>query len=118
MQGIFLLAVLFLGSTASADAACWVPRWRSVWGIETSAQMISDGGPCRTIVSMVFNTSEVHSVTIASPPHHGSASTSGRAVNYRPGAGFKGEDSFVFAIIGRKSGGPTRGTVRVAVTVK
>ena len=112
------LALLLFGLTGSAEAACHVVRWRSVWGVETTAYMETDGAVCRTSVSRVWNTSEVHSVNIASPPRSGSASAAGRSVTYRPRPGFKGEDSFVFAIVGRKAGSPQRGTVRVNVTVR
>jgi hypothetical protein len=39
-------------------------------------------------------------------------------VFYIPRAGFKGGDSFVFAISGRRNGNPTRATVKVSVTVQ
>ena len=118
MRGIFLLLVLFLVFTDSAEAECWVPRWRFLWDVQTDAQMISDGSACRMVATRVFRTSEVHSIAVASPPKHGSASASGLTVNYRPSSGFKGEDSFVFALSGRRNGIATHTTVRVAVTVK
>jgi hypothetical protein len=64
-------------------------------------------------------TSEVSSISIASAPRHGAASAaSSGAITYRPKAGFKGEDQFVFALTGRKNGSPQRATIRVYVTVK
>ena len=118
MRRVFAPIFLFFVFASSAQAACHVPRWQFKWGVEMSAYMIMDGTLCRTSVSQVWNTSEIHSVTIASPPRNGSASAASRGVTYRPRAGFKGEDSFVFAIVGRKAGSPQRATMRVHVTVQ
>jgi hypothetical protein len=38
-------------------------------------------------------------------------------VIYNPRSGFKGDDSFVFAINGKRNGSPVRATVKVSVTV-
>jgi len=84
-----------------AEAACTVPRWRFVWDIETDAYMQSDGGRCWTRLTRTSGKTEVHSISIASPPRHGAASVSGLNVFYTPGNGFKGDDAFVFAIQGR-----------------
>jgi hypothetical protein len=118
MRCIFTFTFLLLWFTSLADAACHVGRWRMVWGTEGSAYMETDGAACRTSVSRVWNTSEVHSVNIVSTARNGSTSVAGRRVTYRPRAGFKGDDSFVFGIVGRKAGIATRATVRVSVTVR
>lgn len=119
MRGIWVgTLLLLLGLAESADAACSVARWRFVWGVETTAYMTSDGSACRTTVEWTTGTTEVHSVSIAAPPRNGTASTSGRAVSYRPRAGFKGEDTFVFAVNGATRGSASRATVRVSVTVR
>jgi hypothetical protein len=39
-------------------------------------------------------------------------------VVYKPKAGFKGEDSFVFELVGKLEGNPTSAKVRVTVVVK
>jgi hypothetical protein len=118
MRCVFALALLLVGFAGSANAACHVPQWRMVWDTEGAVYMETDGAACRTSISRVWNTSEIHSVTIASAPRNGTASAAGRGVTYRPRAGFKGADSFVFAVAGRKAGNPTRATMRVHVTVK
>ncbi len=116
---VFVIGLLLMLSLVeSAKAYCHVPQWRFVWDTEGAAIMVTDGQMCRTSVSRVWNTSEVHAVTIASQPRHGTASTTGRGISYIPRAGYKGEDSFVFAVAGRKAGSHTRATVRVSVTVK
>jgi hypothetical protein len=118
MRWVFALALLFWELTSSAEAGCHTAAWQSKWGVETTAYMQTDGAVCRTSVSRVWNTSEVKSVNIASAPRNGTASASGRSVTYRPRPGFKGDDSFVFAIVGRKAGGAQRATVRVSVAVR
>ena len=118
MRLIFILAVLLCGFVGSAEATCSVPQWRFVWDVETNAYMTTDGSPCWILLGRVFKTGEVHSVTIASAPRNGTASASGLSVHYRPKSGFKGEDSFVFAISGRRSGSPVHASVRVSVTAQ
>jgi hypothetical protein len=118
MRTIFLLGVLLCGFCEPADAACTVPRWRFVWGIETNAYAVTDGGPCRLRFIWASGKTEVHSIGIASPPHNGTASASGHDIFYKPRGEFKGEDSFVFAINGRENANSARATVRVNVTVR
>lgn len=118
MRILLGFAVLLCAFVGQAEAACSVPSWRFVWGIETNAYITTTGGSCSLVLRRAFKTSEVHSLAIASGPHNGAASVSANAVTYRPRAGFKGEDSFVFAVSGRRNGGPERATVRVSVTVQ
>ena len=118
MRRVFALSLLLLGLVDSANAACSVVRWTFRWGVETNAYMQTDGTTCRTSVSWTGGTTEVHSVTVAAAPRNGSASIAGRGVTYRPKAGFKGEDTFAFAIVGRHNGQPARATVRVSVKVQ
>ena len=114
LVGLLLLVVL----ADQADAACTVPKWRFVWDIETNAYMQSDGGRCRIDLIWTSGKTEVHSISIASPPHHGTASISGLHVFYIPVNGFKDDDAFIFAIQGRRNATPSRATVRVSVTVR
>jgi hypothetical protein len=118
MRTLFAVAVLLGALVGQAQAGCWVPDWRFVWDVETSAYMITDGGRCRTAFRRAFRTSEVHSMSLASAPRNGVASVSGHSVIYNPHPGFKGEDSFVFAINGRRNGNPVRATVKVNVSVR
>ena len=118
MRALFVLVVLVCGFAGRADAACWVADWRFVWDVETNAYMTSDGGRCRAVFRRALRTTEVHSITIASAPRNGAASVSGHVVTYDPRSGFKGEDSFVFAINGKRNGSSARATVRVFVTVR
>jgi len=118
MRAILIIGLFLCAFGGPAEAACTITPWRFIWDTQTDASMSSDGGPCRSSIIQVFRTGEVHSVKIAAGPRHGAASASGRTVNYRPRAGFKGEDSFVFAINGRRNGNPVQARVRVNVTVR
>jgi len=118
MRALFVLAVLLCGLGGRAEAACAVPQWRFVWDVETYAYITTGGSRCSLVFRRTFRTSEVHSITIASAPRSGAASVSGNSVFYNPRSGFKGEDTFVFAIVGRRNGNPVRATVKVNVTVR
>jgi hypothetical protein len=119
MRRLIAAALVLAGLSGTADAACYVPTWRMVWDTEGIIYMQMDGGgTCRTSFSRVWNTSEIHAVSIKSAPRNGSASAGGRGVTYRPRAGFKGEDSFMFLVTGRKAGAAQRATMRVNVTVR
>ena len=118
MRVLFVLAVLLYSLGGRAEAACDVPQWRFIWDVESNAYMATDGGRCSLAFRRAFRTSEVHSITIATAPRNGSVSASGNAVLYNPRSGFKGDDSFVFAINGKRNGNPVRATVRVSVTVR
>jgi len=118
MRGFFAGLLLLIGLADQVEAACTVPKWRFVWDIETNAYMQSDGGRCQLNLIWTSGRTEVHSIGIASPPHHGAASVSGLHVYYAPSNGFKGDDAFVFAIQGRRNATPSRATVRVSVTVR
>ena len=118
MRALFVLAALLSGLGARAEAACSVANWRFIWDVETSAYMTTDGGRCSLVIRRTFRTSEVHSIAIATAPRSGVASVSGNSVFYSPRSSFKGEDTFVFAINGRRNGSPVRATVKVNVTVR
>jgi hypothetical protein len=61
----------------------------------------------------------IYAIEIATPPKNGIALASGRSmVVYKPKVGFKGEDSFVFELVGKLNGTPTSARVRASVTVK
>jgi Big-like domain-containing protein len=118
MRALLALAVLLCGLGGQAEAACAVPDWRFVWDVETNAYMTTDGGRCSLVFRRAFRTSEVHSIGMATAPRNGSATVSGNSVFYTPRSGFKGDDSFVFAINGKRNGSAVRATVKVNVTVR
>jgi len=103
----------------SAKADCPSVRWNFIFGQETTTSRETDGAPCTFRMTDVGGDRAVYGVEIPVPPKHGSAAPAGRAtVVYRPTPGFKGEDSFVFELVGKMGGNPTSARVRVTVTVK
>jgi len=118
MRTIVVLALLLCGFAGQAEAACWVPRFKITWDVQNEASMSLDGGSCRVRVDRTYGTTEVHSVGVAAAARSGSTTVSGLDVIYRPRTGFKGNDSFVFALNGRRAGVTTHATVGVNVTVR
>src|SRR5438067_13090096 len=103
----------------AAQADCPSVRWNFNFGQETTTSREPDGAPCTFRMTDVGGDRAVYGVEIPTPPKHGSASASGRAtVIYQPRPGFKGEDTFVFELVGRMNGSPTSAKVRVTVTVR
>ena len=121
VRDIFALGVVasVVAFASTAEAACSASNWNFIFGQETTTSRETDGAPCAFRVTNVGGNGAVYGVNIAVPPRHGSASTSGRAgVIYRPQAGFKGEDIFVFELVGKLNGAPISAKVRATVTVK
>jgi hypothetical protein len=118
MRGLYVLAVLLCCLDGRAEAACAVPEWRFIWDVETNAYITTDGGRCSLVFRRAFRTSEVHSIAIGAAPRNGNATASGNAVFYSPRSGFKGDDSFVLAINGKRNGSSVRATVKVNVTIR
>ena len=119
---LMLRALLGLGLLllpAAAEAVCPSVRWNFKFGQETTTSRETDGAPCIFQMTNVGGDGAIYGVEIATPPKNGTALASGRAlVVYKPKAGFKGEDSFVFELVGKLEGNPTSAKVRVTVTVK
>jgi hypothetical protein len=117
MRRIAALALLLCGFAGQAEAGCSVPRFKVTWDVQNEAYTTLNGGSCRVRVDRTSGTTEIRSVTVAAAARNGSTTASGLGVVYRPRAGFKGEDSFLFALNGRRAGVATHATVRVNVTV-
>lgn len=112
-----VLGLLLLPSAANAD--CPSVRWNFKLGSETATSRVTDGTPCFFHMTDIGGDGAIYGVEIATPPKNGIALASGRAmVVYKPKAGFKGEDSFVFELVGKLNGTPTSARVHVSVTVK
>lgn len=103
----------------AAKASCPSVRWNFKFGQETTTSRETDGTPCFFWMTDVGGDGAIYGIEIATPPKNGTALTSGRTmVVYKPKTGFKGEDSFVFELVGKLEGDPNRAKVRVTVTVK
>src|SRR5437868_6343701 len=117
MRRLLLLLLLLAPSAANAD--CPSVRWNFKLGSETATSRVTDGTPCYFRMTDIGSDGAIYGVEIATPPKNGTALASGRAmVVYKPKAGFKGEDSFVFELVGKLNGTPTSAKVRVNVTVR
>lgn len=116
-RAVFVLGLLLASSTANAD--CPSVRWNFRLGQETTTSRVTDGTPCFFRMTDIGGEGAIYGVEIATPPKNGTALASGRSmVVYKPKAGFKGEDSFVFELVGKLNGTPTSAKVRVTVTVQ
>ena len=104
---------------SAANADCPSVRWNFTLGSETSTSRVTDGTPCFFRMTDSGSNGAIYGVQIPTPPKNGTALASGRAmVVYKPKAAFKGDDSFVFELVGKLNGAPTSAKVRVTVTVK
>ena len=118
MLRLLLVAGLSLFPLA-AEAGCSSVNWNFRFGQETTTSRETDGAPCSFRMTNVGGDSAVYGIEVPTPPKHGTTSATGRAsLVYRPTPGFKGEDSFVFELVGKMGGTPTSARVRVTVTVK
>jgi hypothetical protein len=114
---LLVLGLLLVSSVANAD--CPSVRWNFRLGQETSTSRVTDGTPCFFHMTDIDGNGAIYGIEIATRPKNGTALASGRSmVVYKPKAGFKGEDSFVFELVGKLNGTPTSARVRVSVTVK
>ena len=114
---LFCLGLSLVPSAANAD--CPSVNWNFRFGQETTTSRVTDGAPCIFRITNVGGDGAIYGVEIATPPKNGTALASGRSlVAYKPKADFKGEDSFVFELVGKLGGTPTSAKVRVTVTVK
>lgn len=109
-------AFILLASLDAAQARCSVTHFTFNFGMQSSTTMTADSGqPC--IIKLREGTGTIiKSLVTVTPPARGSTAPQ-NSVNlaYRSKAGFRGEDRFVFNIIGTKNG--VRGTATVAVNV-
>jgi hypothetical protein len=118
MRRAIIFAALFCALMNAADARCVMSEGTMAWGIEGRIYFDTDGGPCRLPLLYVGHAGEVHSFRMVASPKHGKASVPGLTVYYIPRSGYKGDDEFVFKIIGRLNGQPQSATIRVIVTVR
>lgn len=118
-----LLGVLAVGIAArSLDlrplAECQAAPVRLALGGETTATMTMRAGTACAI-SLVTPDMTVADLRIAAGPRHGTVTTRGRTgAIYRPGARYRGDDSFDLALSGRTDGADGIAVVRVQVTVR
>ena len=114
------LLVLFgvIALPFAAKANCPSVLWNFKFGQETATSRETDGTPCFFHMTDVGGDDAIDRVEIATPPKNGTALSGRTMVVYKPKAGFKGEDSFVFELVGKLEGNPTSAKVRVTVVVR
>jgi len=119
MKTCGLILALLAGSATSAAAECSVAPWRFMFGQGTSANMtVSSGAPCSLTIAWTGGATSIQGVRISASPGNGSASAGSTRVTYRSKPGYRGPDSFAFAISGRNNAGPGIATVQVSVNVR
>lgn len=114
-----LFVVLFLVcSVPMAHAACDARIMsRFQWGDPGNGAMSVGSGESCAINVRALGTSQISGVKIARAPKNGTATVGGTGAVYRSKAGFKGSDSFSFAITGKGDRSQGTSTIEVSVTV-
>ena len=111
----FILSLTF--SAAPAHARCYVGHFKFFAGADNGTVMqVSSGRDCRIIV-FAGARSRFDNIEFTQRPSHGTLSSHmGVGVSYRSAAGFKGEDDFVFTVVGVMTHG-SAARIKVHVTV-
>jgi hypothetical protein len=100
-------------------ADCHIEAFRFFFGSDTSTSgTVSSGSNC-TIRPGAGRNAGFSSIAVTTPAKHGSATTNGSIfspeVYYKPKAGYKGSDDFVFTITG--GGARLQGPSNIHVTM-
>ncbi|MGN6571786.1 MAG: hypothetical protein ACTHLO_10265 [Pseudolabrys sp.] len=112
------VAALALAALASpADAACHITRFHFRFGQTFPAQAEVGSGQTCGFALHAGRDSVFRAIRIIAPPAHGTATARLTGVGYRAQAGYKGEDSFSFAVIGHNRDTSEPARVDVSVTV-
>src|ERR1700688_4307348 len=101
------LVMIFFFSFLFCDGAqACTFRFSFVFGQVTNGTLgAASGESCAVTADRTGSKTVIKSVRIVSPPRNGSASAGAIGVTYRSKPGFKGNDSFTFAIFGDGSAG-------------
>jgi hypothetical protein len=115
---VFAATLLTMSSSASF-ASCHVDRFTHFFGSDTATSgVVTKGSTCKITFSPGRGAGYT-SVTITEQAKHGHAATNGSVaypeVTYRPQAGYKGQDVFVFTIVG--AGKRLSGASNIRVTM-
>lgn len=115
---LLALTVICLSAFSSAAPDCRVSAVPLTFGAQADATITMKAGLACPIVVRAGSAS-VDKLEILSMPQAGTVAERGRTgVTYRPQAGFKGEDSFIFAMRGRSDAHSGTSIVRVSVSVR
>jgi len=118
---LLLSVILSVLGVPDASAACNATRFRFNLGAEpnTWTNMVVSSGKRCSILLHAGSRSTFSAFSVTAPPRNGTAhiEAGARAV-YQSRPGYKGEDSFSFAVSGTGAHGSGKTTIRVAVTVQ
>ena len=119
MKRSILAAAFTLMMANAAIAECSVARFGFFRGQTSDTTMtVSSGASCGVIVHAGAR-SRFDSVSITSAPRNGTLSPrAGVGVTYRSKPGYRGADTFTFAVTGQLASGHGTATIRVDVTVR
>ena len=111
----FMLSLTFFAGPAHAE--CYVGSFRFYAGTDASTIMrVTSGKNCRVIV-FASALSRFDNIAITERPKHGTLSPHmGVGVSYKSAAGFKGDDDFLFTVVGEMVHG-NAARIKVHVTV-
>jgi hypothetical protein len=112
--------VALTGAPQQAFAYCAFTRVNiPYFGSNAITTMNADSGQPCTIDGRAGGTAYMQSVTVAARPSHGSVSIgAGFVVTYRSRPGYRGPDSFAYAVRGSAPSGTGTSIVRVSVNVQ
>jgi hypothetical protein len=115
---LLVVLVLFVASSNTAQAACSVGRFGLFAGATTETTMVVSSGANCGINVRPGREGRFDSTRIVTPAKNGTVSRHAvGGFTYRSKPGFKGQDSFAFAVTGKIRSVEGTATVRVSVTV-
>jgi len=111
--------LIVLAECSASFASCTIQPYRYFFGSDTSTTGTVTGGSTCTTKPGALRGAGLAEIKISEPAKHGVAATNGSVsypeVTYKPKAGYKGPDDFVFAITG--GGARLQGTSKIHVTM-
>jgi hypothetical protein len=115
-----LLLILSFSFLFCASAQACTFRFSFVFGRVTNGTLLAASGEsCAVTTTRTGSKTVIKSVKITSPPKNGSASAGPIGVTYRSKPGFKGNDSFTFAVFGDGDAGTNvTATVQMSATIQ
>ena len=111
------IGCLLAAVTSQADAACSITRFQFRFGQTFPAQAELGSGQYCGFALHAGRGTVFQAIRIVERPKHGTATTRLTGVGYRARAGYKGADSFAFAVIGHSPDSDQPARVEVSVTV-
>jgi len=110
--------MLTLATMAPAYAGCSTSRFRWLFGSTTSTNMSAGSGQRCGFSLSAGGSTVINGLRIVERPKHGTAFAGSTGVGYQSRPGYRGADTFEFAVIGHGRSGSDPATIRVDVTVQ